>query len=203
MANNLKAVEIIVSNLATGEVYLSRSYPDDDYDNNGKIELYNVPVHKVFIRGINNTGMPEKKEWKAVRFMPYWNDPAAPVKTYKSRGWINAGKHKVARKVVSYYNPDYGTHNRYSPYGGAIQIEDSFLIHAGPNSLAEYGWGSAGCVEIIGNFDDFKKDIQSLSGSSKINVHAAILELVAQKKLFVQVDYAAPIDIKKQFVRQE
>ena len=195
----LNEVLIIISNEKTGDIYNARSYPDADYDNDGKLELYKTPVYKVYIKN-----KKIKKEWKALRFMPYWNDPKAPSQKYRSRGWVNSGlSQSISKKVVTYYNPKYGTQNRPSPFSGAIQIKDNFLIHAGPQNLFEAGWGGAGCVEIIGDFDKFKEDIRNLSGSNKKNHHEAILELVKAKKLFVQVDFAVPPDLKKNFWQED
>ena len=137
--DKLKDVTIIVSSQKTGENYYSRSYPDDDYNDNGKIELYATPVYMIFIKSEGKS-----KAWKALRFMPYWNDPKRPSPGYKSRGFINAGLNSLATKAVTYYDPKYGTHNRYSPYSGGIQIKGNFLIHAGPKNLLDKGWGSAG-----------------------------------------------------------
>ena len=131
--------------------------------------------------------------------MPYWNVPKRPDRRYQTLGWVNSGKHAVTRKAVTLYNPKYGTRNRYSPYAGAIQIEGSFLVHAGPISLKESGWGSAGCVEIIGDFDQFKNDIRDLSGSSATDPSVASLEPVGPRKLFIRVDYAVPPDLKVNF----
>lgn len=200
----LRDVLIIVSNIKSSTnnkpvFYLARSFPDDDRNNNGRIETYHVPVYKVFIEGTDSGGSKIKKEWNALRFMPYWNDPKKPDSHYHTKGWVNAGLHKLDKKKVTLYKPSYGTQNRYSPYSGAIQMRDSFLIHAGPRNLQESGWGSAGCVEIVGNFDDFKKDIADLSGSSKKNAGDAITELVKVERLFVKVDYATPPNIKKNF----
>ena len=201
--SSLRDVSIVVSNVKFSNkktnkpiFYLARSYPDDDRDNNGRIEVYHVPVYKVFINGIGPGGAQVRKEWKALRFMPYWNDPKSPDKHYRTKGWVIAGLHNLAKKKVTIYNPSYGTQNRHSPFSGAIQMRDSFLIHAGPRNLQESAWGSSGCVEIIGNFDDFKKDIAELSGSSKQNAGDAISELVSARKFYVQVDHAVPPPIK-------
>ncbi len=191
---SLHEVHIIISSQLTGDTYLARSYPDDDFDNNGKKELYKTPVYKVFIEGRSS-----RKEWKALRFMPYYNDPKAPSGNYKTKGWANSGKWQVPKKRVTLYDPFYSPHNTFSPYSGAIQIEGNFLIHAGPLSIHDSGWGAAGCVEIIGDFGKFKEDIKNLSGSLKKTASDAITELVRNGKLFLQVDYAYPPDLKKNF----
>ncbi|MCD2425527.1 hypothetical protein LQ567_22275 [Niabella pedocola] len=194
-----RTVNIIVTNNTTGDHYIGRSYPDSDYDNNGKTEYYKIPVYYVHLEGMDSSNKKVTLKWKALRFMPYWNDPKQPDKRYRHRGWVNSGKHKVSKKKVTYYNPNYKIHNTYSPYDGAIQIEDSFLVHAGPASLSEYGWGAAGCVEIIGGFDKFKSDIQTLAGIPSKTSDAAIQALVKAGQLYIQVDYAAPPDIKSAF----
>ncbi|MBZ4187453.1 hypothetical protein [Niabella beijingensis] len=194
-----RTVNIIVTSQTTGDTYLGRSYPDSDFDNNGKTEIYKIPVYYVDIESTDSTGKKVTRRWKALRFMPYWNDPKDPSTHYKQKGWVNSGKHKVARKKVTYYNPNYKVQNTPSPYDGGIQIDGSFLVHAGPSSLTESGWGAAGCVEIIGGFDKFKSDIQTLSGSTAKNSDEAIQGLVKAGQLYVQVDYAAPPDIKSAF----
>lgn len=199
----LSKVLVVVSNVKTGDTYLCRSYPDDDINNNGKIELYRTPVYKVIIKGLDSTNSMLSKEWPAVRFMPYWNDPNALDSHYKTKGWVNSGLHKLERRKVALYKPDYGTQNRHSPFSGAIQLKDSFLIHAGPQTLNESGWGSAGCVEIIGNFDSFKEDIKRISGSPQAKAHDAILELVKAGKLYVEVEYDLPPNFKLALEREE
>ena len=137
-----------------------------------------------------------------MRFFPYWNNPTKPNPHYKTLGWVNAGLHALTKRSVPTYKPDYGVRNRQSPFAGAIVMRGSFYIHAGPQTLAEEGWGSAGCVEIVGNFDEFKDDIQFLSGSATPDARGAILELVKAKKLFIQVDHATPPNLKSKVVKE-
>ncbi len=197
--SNLRDVLILVSNIKTPDKYLAKSYPTIDKDYNGKMELYNVPVYKVFIKGTDSSNNAVVIEWKALRFMPYFNDPNNPSRDYKTLGWANSGLHSLERKAVTLYKPDYLTHNRYSPSSGAIVMRGTFYIHAGPRSITDHGWGAAGCVEIIGDFDNFKNDIRKLSGSDKTDLHDAILELVSARKLYVKVDYAEPPNIKADY----
>ncbi len=192
----MKEVTVTVTNRKTGETYQASSYPGRDLDKDGFDELYRVPVYKVEIQSGKDI-----KHWTAVRFMPYWNDPSDPNPHYKTKGFVGAGIHKFPKQPASLYLPSYGTQNRYSPYSGAIQIRNSFLIHAGPKNLQESGWGSAGCVEIIGDFDNFKKDIRDLAGmSSTMEAGTAIFKLVQNRKLYIQVEYDTPPDFKKLLV---
>ena len=189
----MNVVTITVTSRKTGDSYEARSYPDSDKNNDGVVELYRVPVYEVEISSGAN-----KKTWTAVRFMPYWNDPGTPNTHYKTKGFVNSGLHKHPKQIVSLYLPNYGTQNRYSPFRGAIQIRDSFLIHAGPRDLTDVGWGSAGCIEIIGDFDQFKKDIRDLAGMSSISDPGiAINKLVQNRKILVQLEYATPPDFTK------
>jgi hypothetical protein len=124
----LREVLITISNEEVpGLTYGARSYPDSDYDDNGSIEIYMVPVYYVYIEGTNNHGFTEKKTWQALRFMPYWN-PYGAVSSYKTPGWINAGVHYFPKSVVKKYKPDYRIHNRPGVSNGAIVIRDGFYI---------------------------------------------------------------------------
>lgn len=78
-------VHLIVTNRTTGDFYFGRSYPDDDYNNDGKIERYRIPVYIVKLEGIRS-GKAVSIGWKALRFMPYWNDPKNPGTHYKTKG---------------------------------------------------------------------------------------------------------------------
>lgn len=206
--SSLRAVDVIVSATKTGENYEARAYPVDDVNEDGLTEYYNAPVYFVYVAGTNRDGVRERREWKAPRYMPY-NNPAGPryVSDYKTKGFVTAGLSNVPRLAVGQYKPDYEVHNRFSPFGGAIVVKGAFYIHAGPEDVSDSGWGSAGCVEIIGNFDGFKKDILELAGSPAAEgdaaaLHAGISELVKAKKLFVTYEAAARPNLKNALSRQ-
>ena len=195
---SLNEVLITISGELTGDTYEARSYPDDDLNNNGLNELYKTPVFKVFLSQGSNL-----KEWKALRFMPFWNDPRRPTSAYKSQGFLNSGLSKtISKKLVTYYDPNYGVHNRYSPFGGAIRIRNNFLVHAGPQSLSDFGWGAAGCVEIVGDFDNFKDDIKELANSEILDPNKAILDMIKKKKLFIEVKHANAPNLRANFTRE-
>jgi hypothetical protein len=199
----MRPVSITVTAEKAAGTYLSRSYPSSDYDSNGMIELYKTPLYKVLIEGTTADGGKVTKVWSAIRFAPYYNDPTQPDPHYRARGWVNAGLHQLAKKAVTAYNPHYGTVNTVSPYSGSIQLRDHFLIHAGPETVANSGWGSAGCVEIIGNFTKFKADIADMSGSHETTVDQKISDLVRARRLFVEVKYATPPDFRKLLSHEE
>lgn len=181
----MKSVSIIISGEKTGDVYYASSYPHHDMDNDSHSESYATPVYKVYL-----SSGDRRKEWKALRFMPFWNDPKKPS-SYRTKGWLTAGLSlgMLLQKIV-YYNPNYQTLNRPSPHDGAFQINGNFLIHSGPSTLMERGWGSAGCVEIVGNFKHFKEEIVSLAGIIHAKVDQALQTLVRTRNPFVEVKYA-------------
>ncbi|MBX3231272.1 MAG: hypothetical protein KIT84_10045 [Labilithrix sp.] len=204
----LRAVDVIVSAKKTGENYEARAYPVDDVDQDGRIELYNAPIYNVYVDGINAAGKRERRTWKTPRYMPY-NNPAGPLydNHYKTVGFVTAGLSNVPRFAVSTYKPDYQVQNRFSPFGGAIVVKGAFYIHAGPASVDDYGWGSAGCVEIIGNYDDFKNDILELAGSPAANgsprtINDGIGALIRARKLFVTYEAAARPNLRASLSRQ-
>jgi hypothetical protein len=193
----MNEVIVTVTNRKTGEQYIAKSYPDSDREDDGVLDYYYVPVYEITISSRNTS-----KKWKAVRFMPFWNDPNTPSTTYRTKGFVNSGLHKFSKQAVSAYFPKYSTHNRYSPDRGAIRIRNNFLIHAGPRSLTDSGWGGAGCVEVIGDFRKFKQDIRDLAGiKNTVEAGDAIASMVEKGKLFVEVQYAIPPIFMKQRVQ--
>jgi hypothetical protein len=205
----LREVLIIVSNIKTPDTYLMRSWPNDDYLGHGKISLFRSPVYKVFIVGTDRDGKPVRTEWTALRFSPFWNDPKhpAPRNIYvgQGRGWANSGIEYEAKKPVPAYLPNYHIHNSISRFEGAFQVRGNFLIHGGPETLLSPQWGAAGCVEVIGNFDQFRQDIIKLSGFSDVDVedvNVAMVEIVRAQKVFVQYDLEKAPDLRGAFDRE-
>lgn len=195
-----RKVKITLTSKVVGS-YEARSYPHDDYNKNGKIELYKVPVHQIVVSGTDKAGNPKKFIHKAPRFMPFWNDPARPVSDYTTTGWANSGLADRQTYIVREFIRSYRVRNRYSPGVGAIVMIGTFYIHAGPGKDSDVGFGSAGCVEIIGNYDTFKANIASLSGSSKAP-DDAITQLVVDGNLIVDIQAATAPDIKSLFSRE-
>lgn len=195
-----RQVDVVITNMIVNQ-YEARSYPDDETDAYGKYKLYSVPVYRILVKGTDADGNKVTKEFAAPRFMPFFNNPKKKDPAYKATGWINAGLAKARRIEVARYKPEYELHNRYSPGRGAIVLHQAFYIHAGPSSLDEVGFGSAGCVEIVGDYDDFKKAIADLSGLS--GTYDEIIEqLVRKRKLIVTIQEAKVPDIKKSFTRK-
>lgn len=192
----LRNVDIVVSSQKTADVYYAKSYPDEDFDNDGRRERYKTPVYKVFLKSRNAAGGSIQKDWRALRFMPFWNDPGQLSKKYSSSGWLNSGLSHVARMPVPAYLKDYEIHNTVSRFNGAIQIKGNFLVHGGPESTISDGWGAAGCIEIIGNFDEFRTSILQMAGSTQTDIHAGMQQLVSAKLLYIQVDMDVAPDLK-------
>ena len=103
---------IVVTNKIIGK-YEARSYPQDDINNNGKTELYEVDVYEILLTGKDNEGNRLVKEWSAPRFMPYWNNPDSPDNRYKAMGWVNAGLSQEKTYIISRYISNYELQNRY------------------------------------------------------------------------------------------
>lgn len=196
-----RKVTITLSNKVVG-FYEARSYPHDDFNGDGKIELYKVPLYEIVVDGVDSLGKNTSFIHKAPRFMPYWNNPKTPDRHYKTKGWVNAGLSQARTITVGRYIRSYEVQNRYSPGRGAIVMKDSFYIHAGPATLADVGFGSAGCVEILGNYDIFKDQIAFLSGFKSAIADDAIAKLVSDKNLIVIIKNATAPDIKKLYSRQ-
>jgi hypothetical protein len=196
-----RQVEIVVTNVVVNQ-YEARSYPDQQTDATGRYNLYNVPVYKILVKGTDAGSMDTTTEFMAPRFMPFFNAPNHPDPHYRATGWINAGLSSARRVVVSKYKENYAVQNRYSPGRGAIVVHEAFYIHAGPASLKDVGFGSAGCIEIIGDYDVFKQCIADLSGFSPTSRDSAILQLVDSRKLIVTIQPARAPDIKNNFSRK-
>lgn len=188
----MNTVAVVVTGDQTGDQYWAQSYPSKDRNRNNIVDYYLVPVYKLRISQYDtNWKVTASKDWTGLRFMPYYNDPKAPVRKYRARGFLVAGLRSPRRGRVLKYKRNYGVQNTHSPFGGAIVITGAFYIHAGPQKLSEWGWGSAGCIEVIGNFDTWKKDIATLGGLSG-NADDAIETLVKAKRLHYDVKAATP-----------
>ena len=110
--DDIRNVTIVVTNKIIGK-YEARSYPQDDINNNGKTELYEVDVYEILLTGKDNEGNRLVKEWSAPRFMPYWNNPDSPDNRYKAMGWVNAGLSQEKTYIISRYISNYELQNRY------------------------------------------------------------------------------------------
>lgn len=187
-----RAVEIDVTSMVTGQ-YEAKSYPDRQTDpSTGLYPLYKVPVNQMLVNGTDATGKRVSRPFKAPRFMPYFNDAARPSAHYHMKGWLTAGLSSPRRVVVCRYLDQYRVQNRYSPGIGAIVVHESFFIHAGPASEQDYGFGSAGCIEIIGDFNVFKKAIADLSGLPVGPSDVAIKSLIESQRLVVNIRSTTP-----------
>jgi hypothetical protein len=191
-----RQVVIVATNVVVGS-YEARSYPDEQKDAAGYYNLYKVPLYRILVTGKDDTGKNVSGEYRAPRFMPYYNNPKKPSPHYKTLGWINCGLSSTRRVVISQYRQDYQVQNRYSPGVGAIVVHKTFYIHAGPATPSDVGFGSAGCIEIIGNFDTFKDAIARMAGITGMQRDAAIAQLVKERKLVVEIQQARVPDIKK------
>jgi hypothetical protein len=197
----LKQVVIVVTDAIVG-YYEARSYPDEQKDSAGYYNLYKVPVYRILVNGTDVDGNKLSSDFRAPRFMPYYNNPKSPSPHYSAKGWVNCGLSSARKVVVSRYKEDYQVQNRYSPGVGAIVVHKSFYIHAGPASLTDVGFGSAGCIEIIGNYDVFKRAIALTAGITTGSSDSAIQQLVKAGKLIVEIQPARVPEIKSNVTRR-
>ena len=195
-----RKVTVVVSRRQVG-TYEARSYPHDSRRDVNFIELYAVPLYDITVSGTDAAGNAKTAHFQAPRFMPYWNDPKNPDPHYATKGWVDSGLSRQRTVTVGEYKSDYAVQNRYSPGKGAVVVSGSFYIHAGPATVGDVGFGSAGCIEIVGNYDDFKATIASLSGTSTKSPDAAIQELIKDHNLVVIVESASVPDIKSKLTR--
>lgn len=193
----LRNAYVTVTNATLNQVYYADSYPHTDRDADGKDDKYEVPIYKVFIEGTDDKNNAVKKEWSALRFMPFWNNPKYPDADYKTRGYVSAGLNSFHKQAITLYKPNYPIHNHPSEYFGAIVLKGSFYIHAGPASIVEQQWGAAGCIEVIGSFNQFRLDIMSVCGSTKPDIAQAMTEIIQYRKLYVEVQNCASPLIKR------
>lgn len=189
-------VLITVSGKKTGDRYKkARTFPHRLVHASGKTAHFDVPVYSVYIQKQTIKDRPTDfysnpkadYEAKAVRFMPYWLDSQYPNTKYtKDKDWLwNVGVPYLPVTVVEYYYPD--------DYGGAIPIKNGFLLHEGPSHIEEEV-GSAGCVEIFGNYHHFLERIIRMLGykadGHKKLIHTAMSEIVRTRRLWIEVQYS-------------
>lgn len=168
------------------------------------MDIYSVPVYFLFLKGKDENGILKTRVWKVLRFMPYLNDPLNYDNRYGQKGWTVAGLHKLPLQQVREYKRHYSVHSAQTIYRGAIVLKGSFYIHAGPDKIPNATnaiYGSAGCIEIIGNFNLFKEDIRELSGSDNKIADDVIEELIKKGLLFVQIEQATPPDLLKRILQ--
>jgi hypothetical protein len=93
-------------------------------------------------------GYTDRQDFKAVRFGVYDNDGSDP--RYQTKGLFVVGLADDRWYRLNRYI-DYKLHSvQDNPDNGAFVIEGTHYIHSGPADVNEFGYGTAGCVEIFG-----------------------------------------------------
>lgn len=94
--------------------------------------------------------------------------------------------------LILNYFPNYTVRNTATPEDGGFLIYGNFMIHDGPDLISNTMWGAAGCVEVMGEmgFNRLKQFIYDLSGSNNTDIEKALVELVAEKKLYIIIEKA-------------
>lgn len=196
VAASAAEVDVVMTAEVTGSYDTATAYPVPDVNGDGREDRYRVPVYRLYIEGRG-----QRREWTALRFMPYWN-PGGRVRDYSTQGWANAGLTNIPRRLFQGYKPEYEIHNTESRFNGALVVQNTFYIHAGPETLQDPDWGSAGCVEIIGDFEKFKADIVELGGLPTSSIDAGLARLVRERRLFVTYQPATRPDLRSALVGQ-
>lgn len=181
-------VNITVGGIPTGKIYTAQTYPDRDN------KAYQVPVYTLTVSEGMGTGRASRT-WDALRFMPFLNaTPGLSGYSLLAMNPIMVGLADLLEAPSPLYKPDYSVHNRPSTEDGAFVIPNhpTHYIHAGPmtlSSFGEAGWGSAGCIEVVG-FTSMKAYVHSLSGLSTKAERDALTELVQKKLLTITLERA-------------
>jgi hypothetical protein len=166
MATSPSEVVIEIGAVIPESKYLVKSFPLPLL----QPAYYQVPLYSVSIFKAKDhrkpAGYTDKQGFKAVRFGVYDNDGS--VKEYKAKGRFVVGLSDDKWYRLHTYK-DYHLHSRPdNPDNGAWIIEDTHYIHSGPASLADIGYGTAGCVEIFGDkeFVRFAKVLMQYTGAT-------------------------------------
>ena len=148
--------------------YVVKSYPLPAFPT--PPAFYEVPLFAVSIFKATNHLKPQsytdQQEFKAVRFGVYDNDGS--VSQYRAKGRFVVGLSDDRWYRLHRYI-DYRLHSRPdNPDNGAWVIEGTHYIHSGPRGFNDYGYGTAGCVEIFGDreFIRFGEVLMQYTGST-------------------------------------
>jgi hypothetical protein len=143
----LRNVTIRVTAQTDGKATVS-AYPDGP-----RTVLYEVPLYKVLVEGLDAKGAAVKKEFKALRFGVQL-DAQRKVTSPRIVGLADAQRHQLKW--------DYITTMKEM----AWRVYAGFFIHRGPDDPASSDWGSIGCVEVSGKgeWDRFNQSIADFTG---------------------------------------
>ena len=179
-------VTITISGTSNGLSYQAKTYPEY----NGK--RYGVPIYSLTVMGTNSKGEKVSRTWNVLRFMPYLNQNPQNTGYKQATGStpIMCGLSDERHSTIQSYNPNYQVHNSQTPENGGFVIYGNFMIHDGPDSENNTGWGAAGCMEVMGDegFTKLKSFIFDLSGSRDPNMEQGLKEFVSSGKLHINIE---------------
>lgn len=129
-----------------------RAYPDG-----AKNILYQVPLYKVVVEGVDASGRAAAKTFNAYRF---------GIQLDASRGVNSPRVVGLADKQSHHLKWNYITTMKEM----AWRVYSGFFIHRGPASPATSDWGSIGCVEISGSgeWERFNNSVKAFAGSNSL-----------------------------------
>lgn len=154
--------------------YLAKSYPVKSG------MAYKVPLYRV---KLTSTARPGEEKWTcALRFLP--------VKNNINDIPFMSGLMDAQSYFEPTYDPIYTPHNTQGLDIGGFSLYDNFLVHAGPDSVTDYGVGGKGCVEVV-SFDQFKLDIVHMCGKHPSDLpDKTMAYLCGKKRLHIVIEAA-------------
>jgi hypothetical protein len=121
--------------------------------------LYRIPIYKLTVEGVKNSGAASTAEFQVFRFGVKQDVGQSP----KVVGLADQQTH-----IIEMWLPEYKVHSQVSAEIGAWKVYDSFLVHDGPDNpqSTTKPFATVGCIELCGpaQFDALNAFIISLSG---------------------------------------
>ena len=179
----VRELKLTVGNTA-GDEALMKSYKVDD----GKDYL--IPTYKMTVSGKDDAGNPASKEFKVIRY-------GIKCETAGGRVYV-VGLSDDQSYTIKQWIPDYSPDTNEL---GAWRVKDNYLVHDGPNNIANDRFGAVGCIEVCGTgqFDALNEYLISVSGlaTSTMTRGEKLATIAASHKLSIHYLQATPPPLKE------
>lgn len=197
----LRNVTIVITGTKEDVYHGARSFPREIEKENGELQYYDAPVYRMYLRGTDDDGNFVERLFQVIRFMPGYNpDPDFDDTCKQYREWpvLSMVGLKDEQGINTTYK-DYFLHGApgdAQPDDGAFILNNSFLLHDGPDE-GEDGFGAFGCCEVYGNngMQALKEGIAELSGMEEGSTEEKIQALCQEKKLYIFIEGTARPEI--------
>ncbi len=172
----MRNVSLRVGGISLG-LTQSWAYPKGDQK-----ARYLIPIYRLTASGTDSKGVALSKDFPVLRFGVMCDDG----KTVQSVGLASKQTHTIKAWV-----PSYRVHSALSLENGAWQVYDNFLIHDGPDTLAEV-FATIGCIEIMGpnGFVKFNDLMIAMAGPVSKSRNAQLAEIGASGRITITYDAA-------------